>query len=94
MAPRAMLIRWDRFLFLIPTRLRYSSAVLSSMTMTFLAKYHGEGLASQAVSVPQPVDGLDLRGGDGALPLPLHVETVVSPEAQRHPPVVLVALLE
>ena len=92
MAPRAMLIRWDIFLFLIPTRLRYSSAVLSSMT--FLAKYHREGLASQAVSVPQPVDGLDLRCGDGALPLPLHVETVVSPEAQRHPPVVLVALLE
>ena len=91
MAPRAMLIRWDIFLFLIPTRLRYTSAVLS---MTFLAKYHGEGLASQAVSVPQPVDGLDLRCGDGALPLPLHVETVVSPEAQRHPPVVLVALLE
>ena len=91
MAPRAMLIRWDRFLFLIPTRLRYTSAALS---MTFFAKYHREGLASQAVSVPQPVDGLDLRCGDGALPLPLHVETVVSSEAERHPPVVLVTLLE
>ena len=62
--------------------------------MTFLAKYHREGLASQAVSVTKPVDGLNFWGWNSALALPLHVETVVSPEAERHPPVVLVALLE